>query len=136
PADLGGGARVAGEEHRGRGEAVSGTEVRSGIIAGGNWILDHVKLIDRWPLQDSLATIASQFSSNGGSPYNVLKDLSRLGAPFPLEAIGLIGDDEAGRFIRDDCGRHRIDTTQLRTSRMSPTSYTDVMTEQATGRRT
>jgi len=109
---------------------------RSGIMAGGNWIVDHVKMIDRWPPQDALANITSQFSSNGGSPYNVLKDIARLGAAFPLEAVGLVGDDEAGRFIRGDCARHRIDTTQLRNSTRTPTSYTDVMTEQGTGRRT
>jgi sugar/nucleoside kinase (ribokinase family) len=109
---------------------------RSGIMAGGNWIVDHVKMIDRWPPQDALANITSQFSSNGGSPYNVLKDLARMGAPFALEAVGLVGDDEAGRFIRDDCAQHRIDTAQLRISAATPTSYTDVMTEQGTGRRT
>ncbi len=110
--------------------------MRSGIIAGGNWIVDHVKLIDRWPPQDALANITSQFSSNGGSPYNVLKNLAQLGATFSLEAVGLVGSDEAGRFIRDDCADHRIDSTQLRATRKFPTSYTDVMTEQGTGRRT
>src|SRR5687768_16523205 len=109
---------------------------RNGVIAGGNWIVDHVKLIDRWPPQDALANIRSQFSSNGGSPYNVLKNLARLGATFPLEGVGLVGDDEAGRFIRNDCARHGINVTQLRTSRAAPTSYTDVMTEQESGRRT
>ena len=57
--------------------------MRSGIIAGGNWIVDHVKLIDTWPPQDALATILSQSWGNGGSPYNVLKNLARLGASFP-----------------------------------------------------
>ena len=110
--------------------------MRSGVLAGGNWIVDHVKLIDRWPPQDALANIRSQFSSNGGSPYNVLKNLARLGATFSLEAVGLVGDDEAGRFIRDDCARHGIDLTQLGVSRATPTSYTDVMTEEGSGRRT
>lgn len=109
---------------------------RRGVMAGGNWIVDHVKMIDRWPPQDALANIRSQMSSNGGSPYNVLKDLARLGSAFPLEGVGLVGDDEAGRLIREDCGRHEIDITRLRTSRTAPTSYTDVMTEQGTGRRT
>jgi len=111
-------------------------DFRSGLLAAGNWIVDHVKVIDRWPAQDSLANILHQHASNGGSPYNVLKDLARLGAPFPLEAVGLVGDDEGGRFIRDDCTRHRIDVTRLRTSRTAPTSYTDVMSEQGSGRRT
>jgi sugar/nucleoside kinase (ribokinase family) len=109
---------------------------RSGIIAGGNWIVDHVKMIDRWPPQDALANIRSQFSSNGGSAYNVLKNVARLGAAFPLEAVGLVGDDEAGAFIRDDCERHGIDVTRLLKSKTAPTSYTDVMTEEGTGRRT
>ena len=113
-----------------------GREHRTGVIAGGNWIVDHVKMIDRWPPQDTLATILGQESSNGGSPYNILKDLARLGVRFPLEAIGLVGDDEGGRFIRDDCRRHGIDVTQLAVTRSAPTSYTDVMTEQGTGRRT
>ena len=109
---------------------------RAGIIAAGNWIVDHVKVIDRWPSQDSLANILRQHASNGGSAYNVLKDLARMGAPFPLEAVGLVGDDEGGRFIREDCTRHRIDVTRLRRTPAAPTSYTDVMTEQASGRRT
>jgi len=109
---------------------------RSGVIAGGNWIVDHVKMIDRWPPQDALANITGQSSSNGGSPYNLLKDLARLGASCPLEAVGLVGDDEGGRFIREDCGRHGINTAQLRVSPAKPTSYTDVMTEESTGRRT
>lgn len=109
---------------------------RSGILAGGNWIVDHVKLIDRWPPQDALANIRSQVSSNGGSPYNLLKNLARLGVSFPLEAVGLVGDDAAGEFIRDDCDKHGIDRSRLVTTKAAPTSYTDVMTEQGTGRRT
>jgi sugar/nucleoside kinase (ribokinase family) len=109
---------------------------RRGILAGGNWIIDHVKIIDAWPAQDALASILRQSSSNGGSPYNVLKDLARLGAPFPLEAVGLVGDDEDGRAILADCQEHRIDTRQLRTTSAAATSTTDVMTVERTGRRT
>ena len=66
---------------------------RKGITGAGNWILDWTKTIDVYPQQDTLANILSQESNNGGAAYNVLKDLSRLGAPFPLRAIGLIGND-------------------------------------------
>ncbi|MGA7130516.1 MAG: carbohydrate kinase family protein, partial [Chthoniobacterales bacterium] len=61
---------------------------RSGILAAGNWIVDHVKVIDIWPSQDALAIIQSETDGNGGSPFNVLIDLSRLGANFPLQAAG------------------------------------------------
>jgi sugar/nucleoside kinase (ribokinase family) len=109
---------------------------RTGIIAGGNWIVDHVKVIDAWPPQDALATILSQSSGNGGSAYNLLKNLAKLGAPFPLEGIGLVGNDADGAAILADCRTHRIDLTQLQTTKAEATSYTDVMTERATGRRT
>ena len=109
---------------------------RSGIIAGGNWIVDHVKVIDAWPPQDALASILSQSSGNGGAPYNLLKNLAKLGAHFSLEAIGLVGDDADGRAIFADCQAHGIGTAQLQTTSTAATSYTDVMTERATGRRT
>jgi sugar/nucleoside kinase (ribokinase family) len=87
---------------------------RVGILAGGNWIVDHTKIIDGYPPQDTLASILSQSLSNGGGPYNVLIDLAHLKAPFPLEATGLVGDDAEGAYIRRDCQSHKIDVRQLR----------------------
>ncbi len=110
--------------------------MRSGVIAGGNWLIDHVKVIDAWPEQDSLATILEQSWGNGGGPYNVLKNLAKLGAGFSLEGIGLVGDDASGERIREDCRAHGIDVRQLRMTREAATSFTDVMTEAATRRRT
>jgi len=109
---------------------------RRGILAAGNWIVDHTKIVDLYPTQDTLCNILSESSGNGGSPYNLLIDLARLEAPFPLEALGLVGEDEDGKAIREDCLRHRIDTRQLRTCPDARTSYTDVMSVRATGRRT
>jgi sugar/nucleoside kinase (ribokinase family) len=109
---------------------------RNGILAGGNWILDRTKIIDVYPAQDALASILAETSCNGGGPYNVLIDLARLQAPFPLAAVGLVGDDNAGEYIRKDCQAHRINTRQLRISKEAPTSYSDIMTVKSTGRRT
>lgn len=109
---------------------------RKGLIAGGNWIVDHIKLIDCWPPEETLASIQEESRSSGGSPFNILKDLALLGAPFPLEAVGLVGDDELGRWARADCKAHGITTRQLRATRALPTSYTDVMTVKSNGRRT
>ncbi|MGC1276225.1 MAG: carbohydrate kinase family protein [Planctomycetaceae bacterium] len=109
---------------------------RSGILAGGNWIVDHVKMIDVYPAQDALANIADESPSNGGGPFNLLADLARMGVSFPLQGVGLTGDDEAGRWIRERCDELRIDATRLTTTSEAPTSYTDVMTVRSTGRRT
>jgi hypothetical protein len=52
---------------------------RSGILAGGNWIVDRTKMIDCYPAQDALANIMQEASSTGGAPYNMLIDVARLG---------------------------------------------------------
>ncbi len=109
---------------------------RSGILAGGNWIIDQVKLIDVFPQPESLANILRQEQGSGGSPYNVLIDLAKLGAPFPLMAAGLVGKDTLGQQIRNDCRSHKINTRFLDSTDQAPTSYTDVMTEINGGRRT
>ncbi len=105
-------------------------------MAAGNWIIDQVKIIDVYPQRDHLANILRQSQGTGGSPYNVLIDLAKLEAPFPLMAAGLVGEDDLGRVILEDCREHRIDTKSLCQTPKAPTSYTDVMTEQNGGHRT
>ena len=112
------------------------TPPRSGILAGGNWIIDQVKIVDVYPQREQLANIRSQSEGTGGAPYNVLIDLAKLGAPFPLMAAGLVGKDALGDRILADCAQNKIDTKHLRQTAETPTSYTDVMTEAEGGRRT
>jgi sugar/nucleoside kinase (ribokinase family) len=109
---------------------------RTGLLAAGNWIIDQVKMIDVYPQPEQLANIRSQSEGTGGAAYNVLIDLAKSGAPYPLHAAGLVGQDALGEHILDDCRRHEIDVQHLRTTPKAPTSYTDVMTEAGHGRRT
>jgi sugar/nucleoside kinase (ribokinase family) len=75
-------------------------------------------------------------AGTGGGPYNVLLDLAKSGARFPLSGAGLVGQDDYGNQILADCRRHKVDTRFLTQTRKAATSFTDVMTERATGRRT
>ncbi len=109
---------------------------RSGILAGGNFIVDRVKMVDHFPKEEMLATILSESVSNGGGPYNLLKDLARMKAGFPLSAVGLVGDDTEGGSIVEDCRRVGINVDQLSRTNAQPTSYTDAMTVVDTGKRT
>ena len=109
---------------------------RTGILAAGNFIVDYVKVIDQYPQQDMLASIVSESQSNGGGPYNVLKDLAAMQVGYPLAACGLVGGDANGHWIRQDCLAHGIDAGQLHATPDRSTSYTDAMTVQGTGRRT
>lgn len=109
---------------------------RKGLLAGGNWIIDQVKMIDAYPNPEQLANIQGYSQGTGGAPFNVLVDLARAGAPFPLLGAGLVGHDALGTQILDICRKHHIDVKLLTTTGKAPTSYTDVMTERGSGRRT
>jgi sugar/nucleoside kinase (ribokinase family) len=109
---------------------------RSGILAGGNWIIDQVKIIDSYPALEQLANIRSQHQGTGGSPYNILLDLAKLGVEFPLFGAGLVGKDGLGQSILEDCAKHGIDTKHLKSTAEAATSFTDVMTIQGSGKRT
>jgi len=109
---------------------------RRGIALAGNWIIDHVKIIDRWPAENTLANILSESTGTGGAPYNVAVDLRSFDPGLPLEGIGLVGRDPDGEFILDHLRELRIATDQVRQTDQAPTSYTDVMTVETTGNRT
>ena len=109
---------------------------RNGILSGGNWIVDHIKLIEVYPEEERLANIQMEITSNGGAPYNLLVTLHKMQTNIPLEGIGVIGDDENGKLILEECLSMAIDTEQIRKIPDASTSYTDVMTVRSTGRRT
>jgi sugar/nucleoside kinase (ribokinase family) len=109
---------------------------RSGVLAAGNFIVDRLVLIDRYPPENTLASIEGEAVSSGGCPFTVLKDLALFGAPFGLAAIGALGADNDGDWIRAECAAHRIDTRGLVRIADATTSYTYAMTVRATGRRT
>jgi sugar/nucleoside kinase (ribokinase family) len=108
---------------------------RIGIAAGGNWIVDRVKILDTLPGRGMLGNISSEDWSTGGAPANVLADLAKLKAQFPLAGIGVVGNDQYGRYILDTFRGLRVDVSNIILADKAATSYTDVMTEQSTGDR-
>jgi sugar/nucleoside kinase (ribokinase family) len=110
--------------------------MKNGILVGGNWIIDQIKVVDAFPEEEKLVNILTEYSSNGGSAYNILKGLSKLKADFPLYGIGLVGDDEKGLQIIEDCETMGINATQIHKTENAHTSYTVVMTVKSTGKRT
>jgi sugar/nucleoside kinase (ribokinase family) len=109
---------------------------REGFACAGNWIIDHVRLIDRYPGEEGLAFIREESKSTGGCASNVICDLRTIDPDLPLYAIGVVGEDEDGHFILDDCHKRDIDTFQLVATSEAPTAHTEVMFSQASSRRT
>ncbi|MDR1191549.1 MAG: carbohydrate kinase family protein [Verrucomicrobiales bacterium] len=112
------------------------TAARRGVIVSGHWIVDRLKVIDTYPSEESLAVISSEARANGGGAFNVAKDLALMNTGVSVSGIGLLGDDEDGRWTLAECARHGIGTRQLRLLAGTPTSYTDVFTVSGSGRRT
>jgi sugar/nucleoside kinase (ribokinase family) len=110
--------------------------MRKGLLVGGNFIIDQVKVIDAFPEEEKLVNITSEYTSNGGSAYNILKNIVKLKGKFPLYGVGLVGNDKRGERILRECLEMGIDTSQVLKKENVLTSYTDVMSAQLTGKRT
>lgn len=109
---------------------------RRGVVCAGGIMIDAGKVIDAYPPIDRLAIIESVALSTGGAALNMAVDLRRLGAPFPVALLGVVGDDANGAYVRAECVRLGIDDAAVRTLPDGATSFTDVMVERDGGRRT
>jgi len=109
---------------------------RRGLAGLGTWIMDHVRMIDVWPVEQTLANIHGEAFSGGGLAHNLIVDVAKFDLGIPLEAIGFVGNDDDGRRILDLCRKLGADVTHLKVTDQAPTSYTEVMTVQSTGKRT
>lgn len=113
-----------------------GSSGRRGVVSGGTVIIDHNKVIDRYPPVDELALVQEESDDSGGPAFNMAVDLARLASPFPVELIGVIGDDPRGAQVQEICRKAGIGARALAVRSGASTSYTDVMIEAHTGRRT
>lgn len=109
---------------------------RKGIAAIGSWIMDHVRLVDIWPEQETLSYIHGEIYSGGGLAHNAVIDLAKFDIGIPIDAMGCIGDDEDGARLMAECDRHNVERGKMVITDEAPTSYTEVITVQSTGKRT
>jgi sugar/nucleoside kinase (ribokinase family) len=109
---------------------------RNGILAAGNLIVDHVKVIDGWPCEGMLSNVLEEVRSTGGGPSNVLIDLAKLEVEIPLYAAGIVGMDPDGRYVTETLASYGIDISHILVTKDASTSFTDVMSGAASGRRT
>ncbi len=108
----------------------------TGLICGGSWLVDKTKIIDRWPIEETVAVISQATMQAGGPGMNLGVNLKQLGAAFPVYGMGVLGDDGEGSFLLEVCKRNNVDKTGLRVVAGGQTSYTDVFTSAQTGKRT
>ena len=100
---------------------------RSGIICAGNWIVDLIHDLDRWPNESELVRIGTQARGVGGGPANVITALAKLETGLPLYPMGAIGEDEYGAFILKECRHLGLPTSGLISKTNVATAHTHVM---------
>jgi len=112
-------------------------ELRKAIACAGNWTLDLVKVIDYYPPENSIASIAAESMGGGGCAFNVTLNLAKFDSCLELYALGVIGNDSYGDFLLDELRKYpHIHLEQLRRTSRDGTSYTDVFNVASTGHRT
>lgn len=102
---------------------------RKGIVCGGCWLVDHNNLIENWPEQETLTQIVARELEGGGPAHNMALDLAHLDPSFPVWGAGVVGNDDAGRFLVAACEARAINHAALKVLDGIGTSHTDVMTQ-------
>ncbi|MFO1147914.1 MAG: carbohydrate kinase family protein [Alsobacter sp.] len=109
---------------------------RAGVLCAGAMCVDYIRQIDHWPAPEGLATIVGQDREGGASTFNMAVDLRRLGATWPVAVMGLLGADGDGDFIIEACQANGVDTSRVQRTSDVPSSYTEVMSDSQSGKRT
>ena len=100
---------------------------RSGIAVAGSIIVDHIHDILSYPKPGELAQILQSRNAVGGCVPNVAIDLKRINPDMSVRAIGMIGDDESGRYVSAVLRGEHVDVSGLTVSAKESTGFTEVM---------
>jgi len=111
-------------------------DARRGVLSAGTFCVDFNKSIVRWPLEDTSNEILAVEREGGGSGYNMAVDLKRLDPAFPVEAMGVVGDDDLGRFLFGQCDAFGVARGGLRRAPGGATMSVDAFSARDDGRRT
>jgi sugar/nucleoside kinase (ribokinase family) len=109
---------------------------RRGVLSAGTFCVDFNKSIARWPEEDTSNEVFAIDRQGGGAGFNMALDLKRLDPELPVEAMGVVGDDDLGRFLFAECDARGVNRTALRAAPGGSTMSVDAFNVEANGRRT
>ena len=109
---------------------------RRGVLSAGTWCVDFNKSIARWPSEDTSNEVFDIDRQGGGSGFNMAIDLKRLDPAFPVEAMGVVGDDDLGRFLVAECDGRGVKRAGLLAVPGGATMSVDAFNVRESGRRT
>ena len=97
-----------------------------GIAIAGTLLVDKINEIGKYPQAGELTQIKNISKAVGGCVPNVGIDLKRIDKGLAVKAVGAIGKDEEGEFLRDTLSGNGLDVSGLK-EYDEKTSFTDVM---------
>ena len=99
---------------------------KTGIAVAGTVLVDKLNEISAYPSSGELTKILSVSRAVGGCVPNVGIDIKRVDPTVPVVAVGKIGNDGDGDFVKAVLSENGVDTAGLVCGEL-PTSFTDVM---------
>src|SRR5580704_14226448 len=109
---------------------------RRGVLSAGTWCVDFNKSIARWPDEDTSNEVLAIDRQGGGAGFNMALDLKRLDPDFPVEAMGVVGDDDLGGFLYRECDARGVERRALLALPGGATMSVDAFNVSESGRRT
>ncbi|MBR6825901.1 MAG: carbohydrate kinase family protein [Oscillospiraceae bacterium] len=96
------------------------------IALCGNVLVDRINLIRAYPNAGELTKIIGLDKSVGGCVPNVAIDLKKICPELEVRAIGNIGDDDNGAYLKEVLSSYGLELSGLKTV-ADATSFTQVM---------
>lgn len=104
------------------------------VVGIGQCALDHLALVDIYPLIDTKKEVLEWHEQGGGPVATALVALSRLGVQ--CKFYGVTGDDDASEKIRESLKQEGIDIKKLIRRRQSRSQLAFIVIEKHTAQRT
>ncbi len=99
---------------------------RRGIAVAGSILVDQINEIAAYPSAGELTQIRRVQKAVGGCVPNVAIDIKRIDPDLTVKAVGRIGKDEEGDFVKTVLSENGVDVSPLTLSD-DKTSFTQVM---------
>ena len=99
----------------------------SGVVCAGNWIVDIIHTLDRFPAKSDLVQILHEVEGVGGGAANVALGLAAFGTGLPVYPAGLIGQDRHAETVRRALREGGLSDTWLHATDQAATAHTHVL---------